>query len=221
MERTIKVTGKGRISVSPDTIKLNINAEGVFREYAETVSRASEDTSLIREAISKAGLDPKELKTSHFGVDVEYERYRDKHDNWKRKFVGYKYRHRLNVRFPNDNEILGRVLYQLTKCPVNVEFSIEHTVKDTEAVKNELLGKAVEDSKAKAEVLSRAAGVTLDKILTIDYSWGELEIHSRPMTLGIPDFLKSADVELCRMNIDIEPDDIDVQDSVTVVWRIL
>ena len=97
MERTIRVTGKGKISVSPDTIKLNISAEGVFKDYAETVSKASEETSLIKEAISNAGLDPKDLKTSHFGVDTEYERYRDKRDDWRRKFVGYKYQHRLNV----------------------------------------------------------------------------------------------------------------------------
>ena len=217
MERTIRVSGKGRISVSPDTIRLNINAEGVFKEYADTVSRASEDTSLIREAISKAGLDPKDLKTSHFGVDSEYENYRDKRGNWQKKFVGYKYMHRLNVKFPNDNEILGRVLYQLTKCPVNVEFSIEHTVKDTEAVKNELLGKAVEDSKAKADVLSKAAGVKLDDILTIDYSWSELEIYSRPMKYSGAVLADAADC--CE--IDIEADDIDLQDTVTVVWRIL
>lgn len=217
MERTIRVTGKGKISVSPDMIRLNINAEGVFKEYAETISKSSEETSLIREAISKAGLDPKDLKTSHFGVDTEYENYRDKRDNWKRKFVGYKYQHRLNIKFANDNEILGRVLYQLANCPVNVEFSIEHTVKDTEAVKNELLGKAVEDSKAKAEVLSKAAGVKLDDIVNIDYSWGELEIYSRPMQYGgavLADCLDACE-------IDIEAEDIDVQDTVTVVWRIL
>ena len=216
MERTIRVTGKGKISVSPDTIKLNISAEGVFKDYAETVSKASEETSLIKEAISNAGLDPKDLKTSHFGVDTEYERYRDKRDDWRRKFVGYKYQHRLNIKFPNDNEILGRVLYQLANCPVSVEFSIEHTVKDVEAVKNELLGKAVEDSKAKAEVLSKAAGVKLDGVLTIDYSWGELEIYSRPMEYSGEIMMDS--IKCC--NIDIEADDIDVQDTVTVVWRI-
>lgn len=217
MERTIRVTGKGKISVSPDTIRLNINAEGVYKEYAEAVSKASEETSLIREAVSKAGLDPKDLKTAHFGVDAEYESYHDRNNNWRRKFVGYKYQHRLNIKFPNDNEVLGSVLYQLSKCPVKVEFSIEHTVKDTEAVKNELLGKAVEDSKAKADVLSKAAGVKLDDIISIDYSWGELEIYSRPMEYGSA--IMADGLRACE--IDIEADDIDVQDTVTVVWRIL
>ena len=218
MDRTIRVTGKGKISVSPDTIRLNINAEGVFKEYAESVNKASEETSLIREAISKAGLDPTDLKTSHFGVDTEYESFSDRNNNWKRKFIGYKYHHRMNIKFPNDNEILGNALYQLANCPVNVEFSIEHTVKDAEAVRNELLGKAVEDSKAKADVLSKAAGVKLGDILTIDYSWGELEIYSRPMEYG---GLAAREISLDCCLVDIEAEDIDVQDTVTVVWKIL
>lgn len=33
MDRIIKVTGKGKISVKPDTIRLNIEAEGLYKEY--------------------------------------------------------------------------------------------------------------------------------------------------------------------------------------------
>ena len=50
MERIIRVTGKGKISVKPDTIQLNISAEGISKEYAEAVKRSTEDTALIREA---------------------------------------------------------------------------------------------------------------------------------------------------------------------------
>ena len=39
MDRIIKVTGKGKISVKPDTIKLNIEAEGVYKEYEQAVKR--------------------------------------------------------------------------------------------------------------------------------------------------------------------------------------
>ena len=39
----------------------------------------------------------------------------------------------------------------------------------------------MEDSKNKAEVLSKAAGVTLGDIQIIDYSWGEIDFVTRPM----------------------------------------
>lgn len=219
MERIIKVTGRGKISVKPDTIQLNINAEGIYKEYAEAVRRSTEDTALIRETIAKAGLDSKDLKTVYFGVDTEYENYQDRHGSWKQRFKGYKYSHSMHLKFPADNEVLGKVLYELANCKVSVQFSISHTVKDVEAVKNELLGKAVTDSRTKAQVLTEAAGVTLGDIVNIDYSWGELEIYSRPMrNLAFGSAINAK--EESAFDLDIEAEDIDVQDTVTVVWEI-
>lgn len=34
MERTIRVTGKGKLSVKPDMIRLRINIEGMYEEYS-------------------------------------------------------------------------------------------------------------------------------------------------------------------------------------------
>ena len=220
MNRNIRVTGKGKISVKPDTICLNIEAEGIYKEYEIIVQKSTEETGLLREAIERSGLDPSNLKTTNFGIDSEYEGYRDKNDDYRRRFVGYKYEHRMSIKFPNDNEQLGRVLYELAHCDVKVEFSIRHTVKDVEAVKNELLGKAVEDSKIKADVLAKAAEIGLGEIVSIDYSWGELEIYSEPV-----DKIMIADAAPVAggsgaYDIDIEADDIDVTDTVTIVWEI-
>ena len=221
MERVIRVTGRGKISVKPDTIRLRIDASKVCKEYSDAVKESAGDTKVLRETMEKAGLDPTELKTVNFNIDSEYESYRDKHNDYQRRFAGYRYRHNLYIQFPNDNEKLGRVLYELANCSMGVEFSIRHTVKDIEAVKNELLGKAIEDSKIKAEVLSKSAGVSLGEIKTIDYSWGEMEIYSQPMgditLLESLSYLQSASDSY---GIDIEADDIDVEDTVTVVWGI-
>ena len=220
MDRIIRVTGKGRISVKPDTIQLNINTEGTCKEYGEAVSESAQQTGIIRNTIEKAGLDPKGLKTVHFGVDTEYESYQDKRGSWKQKFVGYKYRHSTYIRFDNDNAVLGKVLFELSKCPVQTEFSIHHTVKDTETVKNALLGKAVKDSKEKAAVLTQAAGVQLGNIVTIDYSWGEMEIYSRPMNkLALAEPMMAMEAA-GSYDIDIEAEDIPVEDTVTIVWEI-
>lgn len=217
MDRTITVTGKGKISVKPDTIRLNINSEGVFKDYDGTVRKATEATGILRETIEKAGLAAQDLKTTRLNIDTEYESYRDINDDYRQRFVGYKYTHNLYIQFPNDNKRLGIVLYELANCRTPVEFSILHTVKDIDAVKNELLVKAVEDSKVKASVLAEAAGVTLGEIKRIDYSWGELEIFSDPIHLN-----KSVTIGAApnAYDIDIEADDIDVKDTVTIVWGI-
>ena len=59
----------------------------------------------------------------------------------------------------------------LANCDVKPEFRLSYTVKDPEAAKNELLGRAVADAGEKASVLTKAAGVALKEIQSIDYSW--------------------------------------------------
>ena len=214
MERTIRVKGKGKISVKPDTIKITIKAEGVRWNYDETIEQSTQDTRILRDALKNAGLDPKNLKTTHFSIDSKYKSYHDKNNDYKEKFVGYEYEHRTYIKFENDNKILGKVLYELAHCDVKVNFDIKYTVKDKEKVKNDLLEKAVEDSTTKANVLAKASGVKLKEILNIDYSWGEIDIYSSPMD----------DLMVCEAkssyDIDIEADDIDVQDTVTITWTI-
>ena len=92
----------------------------------------------------------------------EYERYRER-DEWKQRFIGYKYEHVLKIEFDSDNKRLGKILYALARASVQPELRISYTVKDPEASKNLLLGKAVEDAVAKAGVLAKASGVSLKR----------------------------------------------------------
>ncbi|WP_308552973.1 SIMPL domain-containing protein [uncultured Peptoniphilus sp.] len=214
--RTIRVTGRGSVSVKPDTTCLKITFEGVYKDYEETVKQSAEKTKILREAIEKSGLHGEDLKTKDFSIESVYESYRDYNDDYKRRFVGYKFHHRTEIQFPNDNKILGRILYELSVCSVKVEFSIGYTVKDKDAVKKEVIKRAVENSREKAEILATAAGVILEEIQSIDYSWGEIEIRTSPVDMF--------EVKSCKMessyDIDIEPDDIDVADTVTILWEI-
>lgn len=219
MDKNIRVTGKGKLSVKPDTICLAIEAEDGYLDYEKTIEESAKQTKLLRESLEKSGLSGKDLKTKHFSIQAAYESYRDENDDYKSRFIGYKFKHHTEIRFPNDNDQLGRTLYELSKCSVDVEFNIYYTVSNLEEVKNELLKKAVEDSKRKAEILAKSARVNLGEIKRIDYSWGELEIFSHPIDdfMARPMFSESK----ASYDIDIEADDIDVDDTVTIEWELL
>lgn len=175
MERTIRVTGKGNIPVKPDTIRLRISLEDIFREYDDALRHSADSVELLKDMFASLGYDRKALKTLYFNINTEYESYQDRDKSWKRRFKGYKYMHRMKLEFPADNKQLGKILYALAHCPVSPEFFIEYTVADPEAAKNELLGEAIKDSMAKANVLATAANVKLGNIVNIDYSWGEVD----------------------------------------------
>jgi hypothetical protein len=82
----------------------------------------------LKDLFEELGFERKDLKTLYFNVDTEYESYQDSDKNWKRRFEGYKFGHRMKIEFPTDNALLGKVLYALAHCPAKPELSIEYTV---------------------------------------------------------------------------------------------
>jgi uncharacterized protein YggE len=213
--RTIRVTGTGKIRIRPDLTRITISMGGVFKEYAEAMKRSSEDTERIRDLLTGFGFDRTDLKTIGFNVEAEHESYQD-HGAYKQRLIGYRYRHEAKVEFDSDNSLLGKILYALANCPVDPELRISYTVKDPEAARNELIGKAVADAKEKAAVLSNEAGVKLGEIQTIDYSLQQPGFEVRPMNRMM--MTKSSAEGSYDLNI--EPDDIESSDTVTVVWEI-
>lgn len=215
--RTIRITGKGQIKVKPDMTRLTITLEGNCREYSETLKHSSEATKQIKDLFLAFGFEKSRLKTLSFNIDTEYKNYKE-HDDYKRIFVGYSYRQVLKIEFDSDNKLLGKILYALANSPLHPEFRISYTVKDPEAAKNRLLSKAMQDAKEKALVLSQAADVTLKSIQSIDYSFVGLDFQINSIQNMLPS--EASVPSMQDYDIEIEPDDIDVTDSVTVVWEI-
>ena len=63
--------------------------------------------------------------------------------------------------------------------------------------------------------LEAAAGTVLGRLVSVDYSWGEINIYSRTeyamdaKCMAMP----------CGAGMDFHPEDIDLQDSATFVWE--
>lgn len=219
--RIIRVTGKGNIKVKPDMTRITITLEGCYADYGETLKKSTEDTEALKTLLNKHGFENSDVKTLLFNVDTKYESYQAYDKSWKQRFVGYEFRHVLKIEFDSDNDRLGKIMYSLANAEmIRPEFHLSYTVKDREASKNELLGKAVADAKAKAAVLTQAAGVTLRDIQSIDYSWGEIDFEISPMRGNVlMDCCEDGEM-LGKYEMDLEPDDIEVSDTVTVVWEI-
>ena len=221
-ERMIKVTGKGNLKVRPDMTRITITLEGQNKEYDKTLERSSNDIEALKDILENQGFDRSDVKTLMFNVDTRYESYQTRDKSWRERFVGYEFKHVVKVEFDSDNTRLGKILYALANAKeIHPDFRLSYTVKDPEASKNELLGKAVADAKAKAKVLTMAAGVSLKEIKNIDYSWGEIQFEYAPMHWDmICNTVMAAECD-GSFDMDIEPDDIEVSDTVTVVWEII
>jgi uncharacterized protein YggE len=213
--RTITVRGTGNVSAKPDIVVIEMSLATTMPDYAKTLDRVTAELDSLRAAIASAGHDGRELKTTSFNIQTKYENYKVK-DEWKQRFVGYTCSHGLRLEFGFDMPTLGRTLGAIAECEADPQFDIKFSVKDPSAVKEQLLESAVANAAEKAKILAKAAGVKLGAITHIDYSWGELRLYS------------DTDMSICdgeaaapkAMAINIEPDDIDASDNVTVIWTI-
>jgi uncharacterized protein YggE len=113
-------------------------------------------------------------------------------------------------------QTLSKTLGAIAACEANPSFNIKFSIKDPSAVSEQLLASAVENAKWKAMVLAKAAGVTLGAIQRIEYNWSELHMFSQT------DYEQGASVlyAAAPMAMDIEPEDINVSDTATVIWAI-
>ena len=188
-------------------------------DYGAAVKLSAEKTETLRAALEPLGFDHAALKTLQFNVDTLYEGYQDKKGVYRNRFAGYQFQHTLRLEFPIDDALLGRALYALAHCGAEPEFHISYTLSDPEAAKNAVIARAVGDARGKAETLAAAAGVALGAVRNIDYSWGEVQMEVRPMrkmALAAPVGAENA----ASYDMDIEPDDVTLTDSVTVLWEI-
>lgn len=218
MKRILKVTGKGKLILSPDLIIINLNLSQVHSTYESALENASSSLNLIKNALVSLGFKDKDLKTSHFSIKAEYESRRNLEGGFITTLVGYRYNQNLNFKIDIDNELLGKVLYTIGQTNVNPKMEISYSIKDIETCKNDLLEKAIVDARNKACIISRASSLILGKILSIDYSFNEEKFASHVMDMDVARF--TANQENLGCNINLTPDDIEVSDVVNITYVI-
>ena len=170
----------------------------------------------MQESITGVGFEKTDLKTTNFEVSPHFTSIKDKKGEYKRIFDGYVCHHQLKLEFSLDIKKMSTLLSALAKCASRPDFSVAFTVKDKDAVSESLLVDATENARAKAAILAQASGVTLGQIINIDYNWGELRLFSQ--TRYNDNIMMECEAP---PSIDIEPQDIDVSDSVTFVWELI
>lgn len=221
--REIRVTGKGKLTVVPDRMIIHIVLKGLEKDYKNAVENSKKSSREIRDVFTNLGFSNKDIKTSKYEIEAKHERECDRRNRWQTIFKGYEYIHIIKVEFDKDNELLAKIIRAITNCKAKPEWNIQYTVSDVEQAKNELLNKAVQDSKKKAQILADASGVVLKQIVQIDYSWKEMRITAGLIGCGAleddcDDFYDDDYDE--DFSMEIEPEDIKITDTVAVVWEI-
>lgn len=216
MERLVTVKGTGRYTAKPDIILLTMNLWSENLSYKKAASDAAEQLERLRGALVSQGFKKEELKTTGFSVDSRYENKREPDGSFKSVFAGYRVSHGLKLEFDLDTALLSKTLEAIASSAGEPELNIVFGIKDKEKAKASLLENAVKNARERAEILVKASGEKLGQLMSIDYNWGELSFVSRTNYKMEQRCL----AEASSGSMDIEPDDIDVSDNVTLVWEL-
>ena len=223
MERKITVKGIGHITAKPDLCIIYMTIDETNRKYEQAVDDASDKINELSNALVRIGIEKDALKTADFKVDVE--------TGFKKNFkgvgeivkTGFTCTYRMKLAFDFSSERLSKVIDAITTCISDPRLSIAFTVKDEEAVKDELLKSAGANARRRAQILCEAAGGNLGNLVTVNYNWNEISILSP--TRFTSDGLSNTGPLCCDMPTlapgSIEPDDIDLVDNAVFVWEII
>jgi uncharacterized protein len=207
--RVIRVQGHATIAKNPDTVVLSFSISGRDMKYDQSIKRVNTRVETLREELERLGIDQKALKTTNFSIQSD-----SRYDDRKKEhvFLGYVCNHSLQLELPFDKEELGKIIDTLAGSISHAEMRISFGILDKEGLRLEMLDKAVQVAKSNAEVLARSAGVKLGQIQNIEYGWSEIR------------FGESVAYDsnmICESLAEIEPKDIEAEDSVTVTWELV
>lgn len=205
---TIRVRGSAKVSGVPDWVAISFSINSQNYEYGKCMEQLAMQTGNLREELTSVGLEKESLKTLQFNIDTNFERVKERY-----VFKGYSASHDLRVEFPFEKEYLNKVLHVLSYTKSKASFIISFEVKDPEPLKQKAITEAVKNSREKAQLLAEAAGVNLGEIMQIDYSWSEIHFHP---SLGIREMA----TPMTSPDYDFTPEDVNISESVTVIWSI-
>lgn len=160
----VSVIGRGEISYTPDTAKVNVGVQ-VDKVYAADVAlkRLNDTVDKIIIAVSQLGIDKKDIQTQNYSLYSEYNYIEN-----VSSLAGYSANQQLVVtinNFSEDPDMVSKVISAATKAGANQINNVIFESSEIEKLKQEARIKAIADAKSKANQLSTATDVKLGKIV--------------------------------------------------------
>lgn len=220
MDRQISVKGTAEMSATPDFVIISLSIVSIDKKYAKAVELASERVTTLTSALEKEGFDASMVKTSDYHIDVNTEFKQGRKGTMELVEKGYRCSYRLKVSFDMDAQMLSKAVNVITETVAQPGLNVTFTIKDEEAVKDELLKTAGENARRRAEILCQSAGGRLGNLVRVDYNWANQPLMSP--TSFIPSIDKSMTTPTIEPapTIQLSPEEIKLKENALFVWEI-
>ncbi|MFB5611512.1 MAG: SIMPL domain-containing protein [Nitrosopumilaceae archaeon] len=151
-EKVISVTGQASTSVDPDLLIVTFAVETQEKTAKQALDKNSQLMNSVISAIQGVGITEDELSTSRFNIQPIYDSYRDESGRYTQELIGYRVTNSISVETTN-LDLAADIIDSAVGAGANRVDSVYFTLSPEKQlqIKDDLIGKAVLNAKAKAE----------------------------------------------------------------------
>lgn len=205
VQRTIVVNGEGEASAAPDMAIVSIGVQTDALTAADALRQNSANMAATIDKLKKLGIAERDIQTSGLSVNPRY----NYQDNRSPKVIGFTASNNVTVRLRKlDNA--GSVIDEAVQSGANTLGGISFSFSDPKPLLEAARKDAVADAKAKAAVLTEAAGVRLGRLVNIQEGYA-----SAPQPK-----MYSARMEAADASVPLQAGESSVNVSVSLTYEI-
>ncbi|CCF83137.1 SIMPL domain-containing protein [Nitrolancea hollandica] len=160
-QRTITVSGEGRVSVTPDTAQVTLGVQIQKPDLGAAQQEANQKMDAVLAALKTNGVADDQIKTVTYNISVQ----RD----WQKEgqpIIGYQVTHLVQVKVKPMNKVSAVIDAAVAKG-ANAVNDVVFTVENQDAPLQQAREQAVNNARVKAEQLAKLTGVGLGGPVTV------------------------------------------------------
>lgn len=205
-ERTIIVSGKGKINSIPDTGYITVGVTNKNKDLELAQSKVSENINKIILNLKEIGIEKENIQTSTYNINPVYNW--DKEDNVN-NIEGYQVTSMLNIKVLDISKI-GKVIEISTNNGSNSINGIRFDISNKEESYLKALELAVENAKEKALLISESQNLGNIEFMTITETSSENNYFPR---------YSSYDSVIESSSVPIEEGEIETSAQVNIIFK--
>ena len=175
----LSVVGSGVVQGTPDEAIVSIGVVTRRRTAGEAQRENAQKASSVRAALLEIGVSEADIRTEEYSFRQAY----GSDGKGGKRLDGYSATNTIRVRV-RDISAVGKVIDEALKNGANTVRSLEFSISDTEALREEALAQAVKDAGKKADAISQALGVNIVGVLRVTENTGMFKPREINMSMA-------------------------------------
>lgn len=205
------VSGEATATAAPDRAEIVLGLEAQADSAVEAQRRNAATMERILAVLTESGVERKDLRTTGYSLEP-VKRWDEK--SGREVLVGYRAFNLVRVTTHTLDQT-GKLVDAAVSAGANNVQGISFALEDESVLRQEALGRAVADARAKAERMARAAGVRLGKVRAMT----DTTVETSPVW-PVSDLAKASLRAGSESVVPLEPGQMRITTRVTVTFAI-